>query len=81
MSTRFGTATIALVDLSHCGQHNSMYGSLSSMPKLSIGIPVCNGEEYLPELLDSLLLAGVCKIIGTVPTPRAVRYLPWDRFM
>jgi glycosyltransferase involved in cell wall biosynthesis len=25
------------------------------MPKLSIGIPVFNGEEFLPELLDSLL--------------------------
>src|SRR5215475_6332451 len=28
---------------------------LSSMPKLSIGIPVFNGQEFLPELLDSLL--------------------------
>src|SRR5215813_6560351 len=27
----------------------------SSMPKLSIGIPVFNGQEFLPELLDSLL--------------------------
>ena len=25
------------------------------MPKLSIGIPVFNGQEFLPELLDSLL--------------------------
>jgi glycosyltransferase involved in cell wall biosynthesis len=25
------------------------------MPRLSIGIPVFNGEEFLPELLDSLL--------------------------
>jgi glycosyltransferase involved in cell wall biosynthesis len=25
------------------------------MPKLSIGIPIFNGEEFLPELLDSLL--------------------------
>src|SRR6201989_1217698 len=25
------------------------------MPQLSIGIPVFNGEEFLPELLDSLL--------------------------
>ena len=27
----------------------------SSMPKLSIGLPVFNGQDFLPELLDSLL--------------------------
>ena len=35
------------------GVHTSMVSS--SMPRLSIGIPVFNGEEFLPELLDSLL--------------------------
>ena len=25
------------------------------MPRLSIGIPVFNGQQFLPELLDSLL--------------------------
>src|SRR4029079_2022980 len=27
----------------------------SAMPKLSIGIPVFNGQEFLPELLDCML--------------------------
>src|ERR1700751_192346 len=50
------------------------------MPKLSIGIPVFNGQEFLPELLDSLLSQTfrdfeilICDNASTDQTPEICR--------
>jgi glycosyltransferase involved in cell wall biosynthesis len=50
------------------------------MPRLSIGIPVFNGQEFLPELLDSLLAQSfrdfeilICDNASTDRTPRICR--------
>ena len=44
------------------------------MPKLSIGIPVFNGQEFLPERLDSLLTQTFREfeiVAASDPTPSA----------